>query len=64
VPADSPTRRRIFVCRPENRDEEAGCATTICPRWRAAYRRPVTREDVETLRGADETREPPAIRQR
>jgi len=50
VPADSPSRHRIFVCRPANSSEEIGCATTIVSALaRTAYRRRVTRDDVQTL---------------
>jgi hypothetical protein len=50
VPADSPSRRRIFVCRPTNASDETTCATTIVSTVaRTAYRRQVTRDDVETL---------------
>ena len=52
VPRDSPSRRRIFVCRPSNSDERAAtaCATTILSALaRRAYRRPATDEDVQTL---------------
>ena len=46
----TPPRRRIFTCYPQQRAEEAGCARTILGRlaWRA-YRRPVTDEDLEPL---------------
>jgi mono/diheme cytochrome c family protein len=58
VPADSPSRHRIFVClpraesrgRPTNASEESGCATRIVSALaRTAYRRQVTRDDVQTL---------------
>ena len=50
VPADSPSRRRIFVCRPANVSEETACATTIVSALaRTAYRRQVTRDDVEAV---------------
>ena len=50
VPADSPSRRRIFVCRPANSNDEAACATKIVSAIaRAAYRRQVTNDDVQTL---------------
>jgi hypothetical protein len=52
VPADSPSRRRIFVCRPANASDETACATKIVSTVaRTAYRRQVTRDDVETLMG-------------
>src|SRR5262245_61344308 len=43
VPQDSPSRSRIFVCRPANSAGEAACATKILARLaRRAYRRPST----------------------
>jgi mono/diheme cytochrome c family protein len=67
VPEDSPSRRRVFVCRPANVTEsgpesrrsspeieanEVGCAARILSTLaRRAYRRPATSEDVETLLG-------------
>ncbi|MBM3772571.1 MAG: DUF1592 domain-containing protein [Acidimicrobiia bacterium] len=61
TPADTPSRSRIFVCHPTKtdpvakgpatgRDGEAGCARRILSSLaRQAYRRPVTRDDVDTL---------------
>jgi hypothetical protein len=48
---DSASRRAIFVCEaPKAAAEERSCATTILSRLaRLAYRRPVTKEDVNTL---------------
>jgi hypothetical protein len=44
---DTPSRRRVFVCRPANPAAEAGCARQIVSSLaRRAYRRPVT--DAET----------------
>jgi mono/diheme cytochrome c family protein len=52
VPEDSPSRRRIFVCHPASRQEDAACATTILSALaRRAYRRQVTSDDVQTLMG-------------
>ena len=49
-PGDTPSRREIFVCQPENIANEKACATTILSRLaRRAYRRPLTAGDVETL---------------
>ena len=60
-PGDTPSRRRLFSCRPANRSEvvdasatvgasEADCATEILTRLaRRAYRRPPTDADVATL---------------
>jgi len=46
---DTPSRRRIFQCRPAGADNE-GCATQIIGRLaRQAYRRPVTRDDLAPL---------------
>ena len=47
---DTPSRRRIFVCRPAAKDDELGCAKMILSTLaRRAYRRPVTDADLETL---------------
>jgi mono/diheme cytochrome c family protein len=44
---DSPTRRRLFVCRPASAADEAPCARKIIATLaRRAYRRPVTDEDL------------------
>jgi hypothetical protein len=52
VPDDSPSRRRIFVCRPAGKADEAACAARILSTLaRRAYRRPVTAEDTQTLVG-------------
>jgi len=49
-PGDTPSRRRIFSCRPASADEEPGCAREILTDLaRRAYRRPVTGNDVEEL---------------
>lgn len=49
-PGDTPSRRRVFACRPATKADEMTCArrslTTLA---RRAYRRPVTTEDVEPL---------------
>jgi mono/diheme cytochrome c family protein len=46
-PGDTPSRRRIFVCKPNAPAEEAGCATRILSTLaRRAYRRPVTEGDL------------------
>ena len=45
---DTPSRRRVFVCRPDNQDEEDGCARRILATlMRRVYRRPVTDEDLQ-----------------
>jgi mono/diheme cytochrome c family protein len=47
---DTPSRRAIFVCRPNRVAEERACATKILSKMaRLAYRRPVTNRDVQTL---------------
>jgi hypothetical protein len=44
----TPSRDRVFVCRPRAAAEEAACANRILSTLaRRAYRRPVTAEDVE-----------------
>ena len=44
---DTPSRRRIFMCRPSNPSVEASCARTIISTLaRRAYRRPVTEADL------------------
>ena len=49
-PGDTPSRDRIFVCRPARASDEAGCAKTILSTLaRRAYRRPVTDRDLEIL---------------
>ena len=46
--AATPSRRRIFVCRPANESAEADCAKTIVAALaRRAYRRPVTDADIQ-----------------
>ena len=47
---DTPSRERIFVCRPSNAAEEAACAHTVLARLaRRAFRRTVTEADVKPL---------------
>jgi mono/diheme cytochrome c family protein len=49
-PGDTPSRRRIFVCRPAVEADEEPCAKEILGTLaRRAYRRPATEADVETL---------------
>ena len=49
-PGDTPSRHRIFSCRPKNAAAELPCARTILTNLaRRAYRRPVTGADLETL---------------
>jgi hypothetical protein len=48
--SDTPSRRRIFACRPLSAAEESACATRILTSLaRKAYRRPVTAADVDGL---------------
>jgi mono/diheme cytochrome c family protein len=48
--SDTPSRRKIFVCRPTAPAQEAACAKQIIERLaRQAFRRPVTPEDTEAL---------------
>jgi hypothetical protein len=48
-PGDTPSRRRIFVCRPEGPDDEAECARRILSTlMRRALRRPVDDADLST----------------
>ncbi|MDO8795865.1 MAG: DUF1592 domain-containing protein [Vicinamibacterales bacterium] len=51
-PGNSPSRRKIFVCRPATAVEEAPCARRILSQLaRRAYRRPVSAAEVNTLMG-------------
>ena len=50
VAHDTPSRRRIFICRPTTRTAEEPCARRILSTLaRRAYRRPVTDADMKTL---------------
>jgi mono/diheme cytochrome c family protein len=50
APGDSPSRRRVFICRPTGAADETACATRILSSLaRRAYRRPVTDADVQDL---------------
>jgi len=49
-PGDTPSRRKIFTCRPASIADESVCATQIVTALaRKAYRRPVSERDVEGL---------------
>jgi len=49
-PADSASRRKVFVCRPAQPAQEAGCARQILTSLaRRAYRRPATAQETKTL---------------
>jgi mono/diheme cytochrome c family protein len=48
--SDTPTRKRVFTCRPLSPGEELPCASKIVTDLaRQAFRRPVTSEDMEGL---------------
>jgi hypothetical protein len=48
--SDTPSRRKIFVCRPTAPAQEAACAKQIIEKLaRQAFRRPVTPDDAEAL---------------
>jgi len=50
--SDSPSRRRVFTCRPQSSRDEHVCALKIVTNLaRQAYRRPATQEDMEGLMG-------------
>ncbi len=49
---DTPSRRRIFTCRPAGSSNEAACAKNIVTALsRRAYRRPAASDEVQTLLG-------------
>ena len=49
-PGDTPSRRRIFECRPASAQEETACARRILSTlMRRAYRKPVASEDLADL---------------
>ncbi len=51
-PVDTPSRRRIFTCRPQRPAQEVACAGEILSALaRRAFRRPVTVADVDALLG-------------
>jgi hypothetical protein len=50
--SDTPSRRKIFTCRPARGADEERCAKTIISTLaRKAYRRPVTNTDIQALLG-------------
>ncbi len=56
VASDTPSRRKIFLCRPANAGEERACAERIIATLaRRAFRRPVTDRDTESLLNLYET---------
>src|SRR5688572_3366044 len=51
-PGDTPSRRRVFTCKPAGAATETACARTILSGLaRRAYRRPVTEEDMTPIMG-------------
>jgi len=49
-PGDTPSRRRLFTCRPTRAADEASCASSIIrPLARRAFRRPITAGELATL---------------
>ncbi len=47
---ETPSRRKVFTCHPRNREEEEPCARQVLAGLaRRAYRRPTTKDDLETL---------------
>ena len=51
-PGDTPSRHKIFVCRPKDSYDETACAAKILATLaRRAYRRPVTNQDLKILLG-------------
>ena len=50
--SETPSRARVFVCRPKNQSDELPCAKTILSSLaRKAYRRPITDSDLEAPLG-------------
>jgi hypothetical protein len=50
VSAESPSRKRLFICTPASRNDETACATKILTTLaRRAYRRALTSRDVQTI---------------
>ena len=49
---DTPSREKIFICRPADDDEKPECAAKIISNLaRQAYRRPIVKADLEPLMG-------------
>jgi hypothetical protein len=47
--SDSPSRRKILICKPASTNEEAACARKIVARLaRRAFRRPLSEEDLQS----------------
>ena len=52
-PGDTPSRRRLFVCRPRGSQDEEACAKRIIGTvGRRAFRRPLAGDDVDRLHAA------------
>ena len=50
--SETPSRRKVFTCRPASKDEELACAKKIISSLgRQAFRRPVNESDVDRLLG-------------
>jgi len=50
VPGDTPSRRKIFICRPSGSHDEDTCATKIITALaRRAYRRPIQADEIPAL---------------
>ena len=55
-PGDTPSRRRVFTCRPTQATEEVACARKVLSTLaRRAYRRPVTADDMTPVMEQYET---------
>jgi Protein of unknown function (DUF1592)/Protein of unknown function (DUF1588)/Protein of unknown function (DUF1587)/Protein of unknown function (DUF1595)/Protein of unknown function (DUF1585) len=55
-PGDTPSRRRVFMCRPANSADERRCGRQILSTFaRRAYRRPIAGADLEPLLGFFDT---------
>src|SRR5262245_5841 len=53
VPTDTPSRRAILICQPAGAQDELACANKIISRLaRRAFRRPVTKAEVDSLMAA------------
>ena len=48
-PGATPSRDKIFVCRPAERAEQQACAERSSPASRARYRRPIAADDLPQL---------------
>jgi hypothetical protein len=48
--ADTPSKRAVFICQPKSQGDEPACASRILSRiGHLAYRRPLTKPDVDSL---------------